>query len=67
MEVKSLQEKLDALLKECEQFRVENSYLKELIRQVPILPCSKIEPERPTAGFNLTAIDNGAEAGVGPS
>ncbi len=57
--VKSLQEKLDAAFQECDQLRRENCSLKELIRQAGItVPCSKTEPEKPSAGFNLTAINN---------
>ena len=48
--MKSLQEKLDAVQKECGQLRTENLHLKELIRQAGItLPYSKTEHETPTA------------------
>ena len=61
--MKSLQEKLDAALKECDQLRIENRYLKKLIRQAGIaLPRSKTEPGKPTAGSNLTAINNESPA-----
>ena len=60
--MKSLQEKLDAAQKECDHLRTENRNLKELIHQAQTLPCSKTEPETPTAGSNLTAINNESPA-----
>ena len=60
--MKSLQEKLDAALKECGQLKIENRYLKELIHQAQTLPCSKIEPKKPSAGSNITAINNESPA-----
>ncbi len=59
--MKSLQEKLDAALQECDQLRIENRYLKELIRKAGITsPSSKTDPEseKSSAGSNFTAINN---------
>lgn len=57
--MKSLQEKLDAALQECDQLRIENHYLKDLIRQAGItLPYSKTEPDKSSAGSNLKTINN---------